>query len=72
MNFDANALLLSMLIGSIGFVLLIYGKKQARAPHLIGGLALMIYPYFVSNLFVMGGVGVGLMGAVWLATRLGW
>ena len=71
MNIDANALLLSMLIGSVGFVLLAYGKKQSRMPHMVSGLILMGYPYFVSNLFAMGGIAVALLAALWVAVRLG-
>ncbi len=71
MSLDANALLLSLLFSSVGFVLFVYGKKQSRIPHMAGGVMLMIYPYFVSNLIAMAAVGVAIIGLVWLAARLG-
>ncbi len=72
MNLDANSLLASMLIGSVGLGLLIYGKKQLRVPQIVVGIALLVYPYFVSNVLVMLGIAVAAIGALWGAIRLGW
>lgn len=72
MNFDPNALFAGLVVGSIGFVAFIYGKRQARAPQMIVGIAMMVYPYFVSNPLVIGGIAVGLLAALWLVVRLGW
>jgi hypothetical protein len=71
MSFDANSLLLSLLFSSVGFVLFAYGKKQSRFPHMIAGVLLMIYPYFVSNLIAMSAVGVVIIALLWLAVRMG-
>jgi hypothetical protein len=68
---DANALLLSLLFSSIGFVFFAYGKKQSRFPHMVAGIMLMIYPYFVSNLIAMTAVGTVIIALLWLAVRLG-
>ncbi len=72
MDFDANALLASIMIGLVGFGLLVYGKKQARLPQMLAGLLLMIYPYFVSNLYLMGGIAIAVVAGLWGAVRLGW
>ena len=72
LDFDANTLLMSFLVGSIGFVCFMYGKKQSRAPHLIAGIVLMVYPYFVSNLILSGGITVVILASLWLMVRLGW
>jgi hypothetical protein len=68
---SGNALLASVLVGSIGLGLFVYGKKQRRAPHLITGLVLMIYPYFVSSVALMLVIAVGLLGLLYLARYLG-
>jgi len=69
MDLDANSFLASMLVGSIGFVAFAYGKKQARVPHMIAGVILMAYPYFVTNVALMLGIAVLLLAALWAAVR---
>ena len=49
------------LFGVVGMAYFVYGKKQQAWMPLFCGLALMIYPYFVSNLIVMMGVGIALI-----------
>ncbi len=58
MDFSSNTLFLSLLFGSVGFGYFIYGKKQSKVIPLLVGLALCVYPYFVSNIYVMLAVGV--------------
>jgi hypothetical protein len=71
LDLDANALLLSLAIGCVGFVCFVYGKRQHRAPQMIAGIVLMAYPYFVSNLLAMGAIAAGIVILLWLALRLG-
>lgn len=72
MSFDPAALLVSLVMGGIGFVLLVYGRKQERWPQLVAGLVLMVYPYFVSGVAALVGIGVAICAALWLAVRAGW
>ena len=58
-----NSLLFAMLFGSIGFGYFVYGKKQQRFAALLAGLALIIFPYFVSNTYALAAAGLGLMAA---------
>ena len=70
---DGNTILAAVLIGVVGMALLVYAKRQARLPHGLVGIALMVYPYFVSNVFVTLGIAVTLLAALWGTTRyLGW
>jgi len=71
MNFDANAFLLSMLIGSVGFVAFVYGKKQSRLPQMLAGLTLMAFPYFVSNLWLMAGIAAFVLVLMYGLIRAG-
>jgi len=50
-----------LLFGSIGLGFLIYGRKQRAVVPLLCGLALMIFPYFVSNTILLITVGIVLM-----------
>ena len=71
MSFDPNVLLLSLAIGSVGFVLFSYGRKQGRLPHMIAGATMFVYPYFVSSAIASGAIAVALIALLWLAVRLG-
>ncbi len=71
MDLSAGSLFLSLAIGTVGVGLFIYGKKQRRIPQPAGGVLLSLYPYFVSNLWLMGGIAVGIVLVVWLATLKG-
>jgi hypothetical protein len=53
-------------------VLFVYGRKQERWPQLVAGLVFMVYPYFVTSIAVLVGVGVALGVGLWLAIREGW
>jgi len=50
-----------LLFGSIGLGFVIYGRRQRAVVPLLCGLALMIFPYFVSNNIVLVAIGVALM-----------
>ena len=73
MDLDANAILAGIFIGLVGMALVVYAKKQARLPHGVVGVVLMVYPYFVPNVFVTLAIAVVLVAALWATTRyLGW
>ena len=58
---QVSSLLWGLLFGSIGLGFLIYGRKQRAVVPLICGLALMVFPYFVSNTLLLVIIGVVLM-----------
>ena len=61
MTLDPTWLFVSLIPGGIGFVLFVYGKKQKAVVPLVCGLALMIFPYFISNTLLLVAVGVALI-----------
>jgi hypothetical protein len=71
MDLDANAILLGFLVGSIGVVCFVYGKRQSRFPHMLAGATLCVYPYFVANLLLSAVIGAAVLAALWVAVRLG-
>jgi len=50
-----------MIFGAIGVGFFMYGKKQRSPVPLVCGLGLMVFPYFVSNSWLVFAIGVGLM-----------
>lgn len=64
-----GVLLWGMLFGSLGLGYLSYGKRQKRGVPFICGLALIVFPYFVSSLWLLLGIGV-LLSAIPFFIRL--
>jgi CHASE2 domain-containing sensor protein len=58
---DTSSLLWGLLFGSIGLGFLVYGRKQKKIVPLVCGIALMIFPYFVSNTILLVALGVVLI-----------
>lgn len=58
---NTSLLLWSLLFSSVGLGLFLYGKKQQAFVPLFSGLALMIYPYFVSNSILLVAIGIVLV-----------
>jgi predicted membrane protein len=50
-----------LLFGSIGLAFFMYGRKQRAVVPLVCGLALMVFPYFVTNTVLLVLIGVALM-----------
>jgi len=57
---NVSILLWGLLFSSIGLGFFIYGKKQRAIVPTVCGIALMVYPYFISNLIALVAIGVGL------------
>jgi len=64
-------LLASLVVSTVGFGFFRYGKKQERLPQLVAGLAMMVYPMFVSSALWMLAIAGALVGGVYAATRAG-
>ena len=55
---NTSTLMWEVILGSIGFGFFIYGKKQKAIVPLISGVGLMVFPYFISNVFILVATGV--------------
>jgi len=58
---DTSLLVWGILFSGIGCGFFIYGKKQQAVVPLVTGIALFIFPYFISNVYVLVSVGCVLM-----------
>ncbi|MEO8999823.1 MAG: hypothetical protein ABI227_12230 [Rhodanobacter sp.] len=58
---NASTLWWGLLFGSIGLGFFIYGKKQRAIVPLVCGIALMVFPYFVSGTAWLVVIGMVLM-----------
>lgn len=55
---DSTSLMLSLVFGSVGMGMFIYGKKQMRLGFLLAGLGLMVMPYILPGPLAMTGAAV--------------
>jgi predicted membrane protein len=54
-------LLWGMVFGAVGLGFFVYGRRQKAAVPLVCGLALMIFPYFISDTMLLVAVGATLI-----------
>jgi len=54
-------LLWGMVFGAVGLGFFVYGRRQKAAVPLVCGLALMIFPYFISSTMLLVAVGAALI-----------
>lgn len=69
MDFETDTLIGSIVIGGIGTVSFIYGKKQGRVPQMVAGFLLCAYPYFISNIFLMVGIAIVILAGLWASIK---
>jgi hypothetical protein len=48
-----STLMWGIIFGSIGLGFFVYGKKQKAIIPMLSGLGLMVFPYFISNIYIM-------------------
>ena len=58
---NTATLIWGLIFGSIGFGYFIYGKKQKRGVPFASGVGLMVFPYFVTNSYLLVLIGVALL-----------
>lgn len=71
MNLEPDYLLASLAVSCIGFVLFRYGRSQHRGSFTVAGIALLVYPYFVTSVPWMLALAPIVLLLLWAATRMG-
>ena len=56
----------SLLFGVVGMAAVIYGKKSTLWKPMLIGVILMAFPYFVSQVWLLYGIGCALCGALFV------
>lgn len=64
---DSTTLMLSILFGSIGMGLFVFGKKQGRPLYLIAGVLLMVLPYIIPSPIAMSAAAILITAGPFLA-----
>ena len=63
--FEGYNILAGFIFGRIGWGAFRFGRQLERTKPIIIGLALMIYPYFVYNKYLLWGIGTSLLVLLW-------
>lgn len=50
---STSTIMWAMIFGSIGLGFFVYGKKQKSVLPLFSGIGLMVFPYFISNIYIL-------------------
>jgi len=54
-------LMWSLLFGAFGAGYLMYGRRQRSPVPFVVGIALLVFPYFVTNIYLVVVIGIGLI-----------
>ena len=63
---STSTLIWGVIFGSIGLGFFVYGKKQKAVIPLLCGIGLMVFPYFISNMYILVFSGVVLVALPFL------
>jgi hypothetical protein len=69
--FEPMYMLVAFVSSSVGFVMLVYGKKQQRPLQFGAGLLLLLLPMVVRDALILGLVSVVLCAGVWGGVKAG-
>ena len=69
-GFSMWGILASLLFSGIGFFYFKRGKDTADMPMMVGGIALLVYPYFVSDTLYIVVIGLALTALPWALRNL--
>ena len=67
---DSSQIIVGFLVSTVGFSFFLYGKKQARMPHLLAGILLMVLPFAARDPLWMGGLALAALLGLRVAARM--
>lgn len=68
---EPSYLVVALLTSSVGFVMLMYGRKQHRPLQLASGLMLLIFPFLVRDALWLGLIAAAICVGVWGGVKAG-
>jgi len=66
---NASTLMWGMIFGSVGLGFFVYGKKQKTIIPFLSGIGLLVFPYFISNVFILVITGIVLVALPFFIKR---
>ena len=71
-NISSSFLIASLIWGSVGVGIFIYGKKQRLMIPLFGGIALIAISYLIASALYMSLASIGIIALIWFLHRQGY
>jgi hypothetical protein len=72
LNLGLSSLVAGGFISLVGLAVLMYGRKEVRIPHIVTGVILVIFPYFVGIWWLELVIAAVLLAALAVISHLGW
>lgn len=72
LNLSLGSIVIGIFISMIGTVLVMYGRREVRVPHMAAGVILIIFPYFVGIWWLAIFIAAVIIAALSVASRLGY
>jgi hypothetical protein len=72
LDLSMSSLAAGILISLIGAALLLYGRKETRVPHMVAGVILIVFPYFVGIWWLAILIAVVIVVGLAVVSRLGY
>ncbi len=72
LDLSVGSLATGILISLVGAALLLYGRKEVRVPHMVAGVILIIFPYFVGLWWLAILIAVVILVGLAVVSRLGY
>ena len=66
---NTSILMWGVIFGSIGLGFFVYGKKQKAIIPFFSGIGLIVFPYFISNVFILIITGIVLVALPFVIKR---
>jgi predicted membrane protein len=58
---SASQIVWAVMFGAVGLGYFTYGRRQRAVVPLLAGIALFIFPYFISNVYILVVVGIAIV-----------
>lgn len=71
LDMSMGVLLSGLILGGVGFVMFMYGKRESDFKTLFGGIALGVLPMAVHSLMMLWGLSAAVIGGILLLKKYG-
>jgi hypothetical protein len=72
LHLSVGMLAVRIFVSLIGAALLMYGRRETRVPHMVAGMILMVFPYFVGIWWLALAIAGVILVALAVVSKLGY